>query len=244
MRNKITLITGAGRGIGEQIANKFASEKHDLILLVQKKNQQTSLLKKLKKYNINLSIYVGDLKNQKFINKINKKINKIDNLVNNAALANTKHFLKVSIKELDDLLNVNLKSIFQLTQIFSKKMIKNKIKGNIINISSQLGHIAAYNRTAYCISKFGLEGLTKSTAMDLGKFGIRVNTVAPTKTIVNQDERRKTKKRLNIIKKKIPLKRFSTTKEIASIVFFLTTEAANSITGTSIISDGGWTSGK
>ena len=123
-------------------------------------------------------------------------------------------------------------------------MIKNRIKGNIINISSQLGHVGGYNRTAYSMTKFGIEGLTKSMAMDLGKYGIRVNTVAPTKTIVNQEERSRTKKRLNLIKNKIPLRKFSTTKEIASIVYFLTTNSSSSITGTSIISDGGWTSGK
>ena len=175
---------------------------------------------------------------------MNKKINKVDNLINNAAMANTKHFLDVNSKEYDDLITVNLKSIYFLTQIISKKMIKNKIKGNIINISSQLGHIGAYNRSIYCTSKFGLEGFTKSVAMDLGKFGIRINTISPTKTIVNQIERTKTKKRLNIIKNKIPLRRFSTTKQIAEIAFFLTTDSALSITGTSIISDGGWTAGK
>ena len=121
---------------------------------------------------------------------------------------------------------------------------KQSFTSNIINISSQLGHMGAYNRTAYCMTKFGLEGLTKSMAMDLGKYGIRVNTVAPTKTIVNPEELIKTKKILKIIKNKIPLKKFSTTKEIASIVYFLTTDSASSITGTSIISDGGWTAGK
>ena len=123
-------------------------------------------------------------------------------------------------------------------------MIKNKIKGCIISLSSQLGHLGAYNRSVYCMTKFGLEGLTKSMAMDLGKYGIRVNTVSPTKTIINQEERYNTKKRLNLIRKKIPLKKFSTTKQIASIVYFLTTNSALSITGTSIISDGGWTAGK
>lgn len=239
-----TLITGAGRGIGEQIAIKFASEKHNLILLIQKKNRKISLLKKLKKYNVKVDFFSGDLKNQKFINILRKKIKKIDNLVNNAAVSNTKYFTKVTDIELEDILNVNLKTIFKLSQIFSKKMIKNRIKGNIINISSQLGHTGAYNRSAYCMTKFGLEGLTKSMALDLGKYGIRVNTVAPTKTIVNQDERIKTKKRLNLIKKKIPLNKFSTTKQIADIVYFLTTKSAESITGTSIVSDGGWTSGK
>jgi NAD(P)-dependent dehydrogenase (short-subunit alcohol dehydrogenase family) len=142
------------------------------------------------------------------------------------------------------MLDVNLKIIFKLSQIFSKKMIKYKIKGNIINISSQLGHTGAYNRSIYCMTKFGLEGLTKSMALDLGRHGIRVNTVAPTKTIVNQDERIKTKERLKLIKRKIPLNKFSTTKQIADIVYFLTTSSAASITGTSIVTDGGWTSGK
>ena len=81
-------------------------------------------------------------------------------------------------------------------------------------------------------------------AMDLGKYGIRVNTVSPTKTIINNNELSRKKKRLNIIKSKIPLKKFSTIEEIASIVYFLTTESASSITGTSILSDGGWTAGK
>ena len=131
-----------------------------------------------------------------------------------------------------------------VTKFFPKKMIKFKIKGNIISISSQLGHIAAYNRSIYCMTKFGIEGLTKSLAMDLGRYGIRVNSVAPTKTIINKNEINKNNTRLNIIRKKIPLNKFSTTEEIASIVYFLTTKEAGSITGTSILSDGGWTAGK
>ena len=81
-------------------------------------------------------------------------------------------------------------------------------------------------------------------ALDLSKYGIRVNSIAPTKTIVNQNEFIKTKKRLKIIRDKIPLGKFSTVEEIAGIAYFLTTEVAGSITGTSIVSDGGWTSGK
>ena len=73
-------------------------------------------------------------------------------------------------------------------------MIKNRIKGSVINLSSQLGHVGAYNRTAYCSSKFAIEGFTKSAAMDLSKYGIKVNSIAPTKTIVNKDEILKLKK--------------------------------------------------
>ncbi len=241
---KITLITGAGRGIGKEIAFKFGQENHILILLVQKQKQKKELIKILTKKKFEFFIYVGDLKSEKFIKLLDRKIKKVDNLVNNAAVANTKYFTRVSKKELDDVVHVNLKSVFQLSQIFSKKMIKNKVFGNIINLSSQLGHTGAYNRTVYCMTKFGLEGLTKSMALDLAKYKIRVNTIAPTKTIVNPGEIYKTKKRLNIIRNKIPLKKFSTLKEIAGIAYFLTSDAANSITGSSIISDGGWTSGK
>lgn len=241
---KITLISGAYKGIGEEIANKFASEGHNLILLVQYPLQKNVLIKRYKKkYKINIKCFAGDLKDHKFINQLKNKIPKVHNLINNAALRNDKHFLNVTDNDLTNLLEVNLKSIFKLSQIFSKKMVKNKIKGCIISMSSQLGHVGAYNRSLYCTTKFGLEGLTKSMAMDLGKYGIRVNTVSPTK-IVGKHPLDKKKERLNLIRKKIPLKNFATSKQIASIVYFLTTNSALSITGTSIISDGGWTAGK
>tara|TARA_A100000164_G_scaffold377080_1_gene415513 strand:+ start:1574 stop:2305 length:732 start_codon:yes stop_codon:yes gene_type:complete len=241
---KITLITGAGRGIGKEIAIKFGKENHSIILLVFKKKQKDELSNILKRNKVDFKIIVGDLRNTNFINSLNKKIKKIDNLVNNAAMANTKYFTEVSTNEMNDLISVNLKAPFLLSQIFAKKMIKNKIKGCIVNITSQLGHIGAYNRSIYCMSKFGLEGFNKSIALDLAKYGIRSVSVAPTKTIVNQSERSKTKKRLSLIKKKIPLRKFSTTKQIADIVYFLTTEKSSSITGSSVISDGGWTAGK
>jgi NAD(P)-dependent dehydrogenase (short-subunit alcohol dehydrogenase family) len=238
-----TLISGAGYGIGREIAEKFAREKHDLFLLIRKKKEKQSLKLLEKKYGIKIKIFIGDLRNINFINKL-KKINYVHNVVNNAAMANTKFFTNVSDKEFIDLVNVNLRATYKISQIFSKKMIKKKIKGAIISISSQLGHVGAYNRTLYCLSKFGLEGMTKSMALDLAKYGIRAITVAPTKTLVRPFEQKQNPGRLNLIRKKIPLNKFSTKSEIASIVFFLTSSAAKSITGTSIISDGGWTAGK
>ena len=242
MNNIITLITGAGSGIGEEIAKKFYKEGHFVYLLCHKNNQK----RKLEKYfdKDRAAFFVGDLNNRRFIETVGRKVKYVNNLVNNAGIANKDYFLDVNKKDLDRLININFKSYFFFSQIFAKKMVKNKIKGTITSISSQLGHMGAFNRTVYSSSKFALEGFTKCAAMDLGKYGIRVNTVSPTKTIVNEKERKKQKKKLNFIKKKIPLKKFSTTEEIAAITYFLTTDAANSITGTSIISDGGWTSGK
>ena len=241
--NKITLITGAGRGIGYGIAKKFAENKNDLILIIRKKKQLKKLLELGKKNKVNVKVIIGDLKNNRFIDKLNK-LSRVDNLINNASGENTKYFTSVTTKDLKDMIDVNLTSMFRISQIFAKKMIRKKIKGNIISLSSQLGHIGAYNRSLYCMTKFGLEGFTKSLALDLGQYGIRVNTVSPTKTIVHKKEKNENTKRLKMIKNKIPLKKFSTIDEISSIVYFLTTDNASSITGTSIISDGGWTAGK
>jgi NAD(P)-dependent dehydrogenase (short-subunit alcohol dehydrogenase family) len=195
MRNEITLITGAGSGIGLAIADKFYKKNHNIILLVKTFNQKKDLEKRYNKKLV--KIYHGDLSNN-----------------------------------------------FLMTQIFTKKMIKKKIKGSIINLSSQLGHIGAYNRTVYCSSKFAVEGFTKAAAMDLGKYGIRINTIAPTKTIVNEKELIFTKKRLTIIKNKIPLKKFTEKEDIAELCLFLTSSASKNITGSSIKIDGGWTAGK
>jgi len=244
MTNNFTLITGAGRGIGFEIAKKFASNNHNLILTIRNKAQKKRLENLGKDYDVKVKVQVGDLRNLKFVKKLSKINFKVNNVINNAAGENQKHFLKVTEKELNDMISINLKSTFLISQIFTRKMIRFKIKGNIISISSQLGHIAAYNRSIYCMTKFGIEGLTKSLAMDLGKYGIRVNSVSPTKTVINENEFKKNKKRLNLIKKKIPLNKFSTSEEIASIVYFLTTKEAGSITGSSILSDGGWTAGK
>ncbi len=239
---KKTLITGAGRGIGLSIAEKFYNENHSLVLLVKDKIQKKILEKKFD--NKIVKIFFGDLSDYNFIKKVSKKITYVDNLVNNAATRNGDHFHKVRKKDFDHLINLNFKSLFFLTQIFTKKMIKKKIKGSIINLSSQLGHVGAYNRTAYCASKFAVEGFTKAAALDLGKYGIRINTIAPTKTIVNEKELLFTKKRLAIIKNKIPSKKFTEKEDIAELCLFLTSSASKNITGSSIKIDGGWTAGK
>ena len=238
---KTTLITGAGRGIGEEIAMKFASENHNLILLVQKKKKYLNILKKTKKFNIDVNFYVGDLKSQKFLNFLNKKINKIDNLVNNAALANTKYFLEVTNKQLDDITNVNLKAIFKLSKIFAKKMVKKKIKGNIINIGSVSSKNSMAYAPSYSATKSAIESLTKSMAACWAEHNVRVNCVAPGmiegKTL---DKLTKEVDTVDYLLQRIPLKRYGSPVEVAEAVLFLSSEKAAYITGTTIFVDGGY----
>ena len=128
MTNNFTLITGAGRGIGFEIAKKFASNNHNLILTIRNKSQQKKLENLSKDFDIKIMVKVGDLRDLAFVRKLGKINFKVDNVINNAAGENQKHFLKVSEKELNDMISINLKSTFLITQIFSKKMIKFKIK--------------------------------------------------------------------------------------------------------------------
>ena len=242
MQNKIILISGAGNGIGLSIAKKFYFENHSLILLVKNKIQKKKLEKIFDKKVT--KIFFGDLSNYNFIKKISKNISYVDILIKNAATRNGDYIHKVKKKDLDYIMDLNFKSTFFLSQIFTQKMIVKKIKGSVINLSSQLGHVGAHNRTAYCASKFAVEGFTKAAAMDLGRYGIRINTIAPTKTIVNDKELILTKGRLNKIKNKIPSNKFTKKEHIAEVCFFLSSDACENITGTSIKIDGGWTAGK
>ena len=242
MKKKITLVTGAGRGIGEETAIKFLENGHFVYFIIHKKSQKASLKKRISKYK-NFKIFDGDLTKKTFLNKLSSEIDYCDNLINNAASTNKKEFTKVSEIDFENLVKINLKSVFFMSQIFAKKMIKKKISGNIVNLSSQLGHIGAYNRSIYCLTKFGIEGLTKSSALDLAKHNIKVNSVSPTKTITHKNEEKFQRKRLNLIKKKIPINKFPTPREIADIIYFLC-ENSKTITGSTIKIDGGWTAGK
>ena len=242
MRKKITLVTGAGRGIGEETAIKFLENGHFVYFIIHKKSQKALLKKRIRNYK-SFKIFHGDLTKKAFLNKLNNEIDYCDNLINNAASTNKKEFIKVSEKDFENLIKINLKSVFLMSQIFAKKMIKNKISGNIVNLSSQLGHIGAFNRSIYCLTKFGIEGLTKSIALDLAKYGIKVNSVSPTKTITHKNEEKFHKKRLDLIKKKIPIQQFPTSLEIANSIYFIC-ENSKTMTGSNLRIDGGWTAGK
>ena len=144
------------------------------------------------------------------------------------------------------LVKINTIAAFNVAQLCALKMIKlknrKKIGASIINMSSQMGHVGGPIRSVYNMNKWGLEGLTKGMAVDLAKYNIRVNTVAPTfvvtpmtkKFLKNQKFRKET---LN----NIPLGRFAEMSEIASTVVFLASDASSMIHGTSILVDGGWT---
>ena len=238
MNDKYALITGGCHGIGLETAKIFAENKINLYLVSRYKKKLLNTSTFLSsKYKIKVVGLCGDINKPIFLNSF-KKINKLNYLINCAATANKKHFLDCNLNDFQSIFDTNVKSTFFISKIASKIMKKNKERGYIINFGSILGLVGNYNRTLYSSSKFAIEGLTKSMALDLIKFKINVNCIAPTKIITKKNEN---KKILKIIKNKIPQKKFPKVREVAEVCYFLCSGKVNSITGSTIVIDGGWT---
>jgi len=246
LKNKVALVSGAGKGIGKACALALAEAGTNLIIISRTKKDLEQVAKEAKKFKSKCKIYVCDITNYNDLKTIINKQPKIDILVNNAGTNIPEHFTKVKTKNMEHLVKINTIAAFNLAQLCSLKMIKSKnrkkIGGAIINMSSQMGHVGGRIRSVYNMNKFGMEGLTKGMAIDLAKYNIRVNSVAPTFVVTPMTKKfLKNKKFKRDTLNSIPLGRFAEMSEIASAVVFLASDAASMITGTSLLVDGGWT---
>jgi len=246
LKNKVALVTGAGKGIGKACALALAEAGANLIIISRTKSDLDQVSKIIKKLKGKCKSYVCDVTNYNEIKKIINDQAKIDILVNNAGTNIPEHFKKVKTKNMEHLVKVNTVATFNIAQLCALKMVENKNRkktgGSIVNMSSQMGHVGGPIRSVYNMTKFGLEGLTKGMAIDLAKDNIRVNTVCPTFVLTPMVKKffKSKKFRLEVMGK-IPLGRLASASDIASAVVFLSSDAASMITGTSLLVDGGWT---
>ena len=246
LKNKYALVTGAGKGLGRACAIALAEAGCNLIIVSRTKKDLDGLSKIIKKLKVKCKSYACDVTNYNEIKTIINKQTRIDILVNNAGNNIPEHFTKVKTKNMEYLVKVNTIATFNIAQLCAIKMIKlknrKKVGGSIINMSSQMGHVGGPIRSVYNMNKWGLEGLTKGMAVDLAKYNIRVNAVAPTFVVTPMTKKfLKNKKFKKETLNNIPLGRFAEMSEIASTVVFLASDAASMIHGTSILVDGGWT---
>ena len=246
LKNKVALVSGAGKGLGKACALALAEAGANLIIISRTKKDLEQVAQEAKKFKSKCKIYVCDITNYNELKTIINKQPKIDILVNNAGTNIPEHFTKVKTKNMERLVKLNTIAAFNLAQLSSIKMIKTKnrkkIGGSIVNMSSQMGHVGGRIRSVYNMNKFGIEGLTKGMAIDLAKYNIRVNSVAPTFVVTPMTKKfLKNKKFKRDTLNSIPLGRFAEMSEIASAVVFLASDAASMITGTSLLVDGGWT---
>ncbi len=232
--------------MGRACAIALAEAGCNLIIISRTQKDLDSVAKIVKKLKVKCKSYTCDVTNYNEIKTIINKQARIDVLVNNAGNNIPEHFTKVKTKNMEYLVKVNTIATFNIAQLCAIKMMKlknrKKIGGSIVNMTSQMGHVGGPIRSVYNMNKWGLEGLTKGMSLDLAKYNIRVNAVAPTFVVTPMTKKfLKNKKFKKETLNNIPLGRFAEMSEIASTVVFLASDAASMIHGTSILVDGGWT---
>ncbi|MCF7869522.1 MAG: 3-oxoacyl-[acyl-carrier-protein] reductase [Candidatus Omnitrophica bacterium] len=239
-KDKVVVVTGAARGIGKQIAYSFAKRKAKVVLFDLDQAQLEAAKKELSGITESQSYSIDVTNYQQLSNVIDKVIDKflkIDILVNNAGITKDNLALRLSETDWDKVLEVNLKGTFLTSKAVLKRMLKQR-SGKIINISSIIGIIGNFGQSNYAASKAGLIGLTKSLSKEVGARGINVNAVAPgyIKTKMTDVLPDKVKEEML---KRIPLKRFGSTEDVANAVLFLSSQLADYITGQVVVVDGG-----
>tara|TARA_B100001250_G_scaffold262604_1_gene226277 strand:- start:2321 stop:3079 length:759 start_codon:yes stop_codon:yes gene_type:complete len=243
LKKKYALVTGAGKGLGRACAIALAEAGATIIGLSRTQSDLDKLQKDIKKVKGKLIKVNCDVMNYEDLKDKLKKIKVIDILVNNAGTNIPEPFEKIQQKNMNYIVDLNLKAAFNVAQLVVKKMLKNKKRGgSIINMSSQLGHVGMPGRNVYNMTKFGIEGLTKGMGVELATRNIRVNAVAPTFVETPMVKRFfKNKKFKKLALSNIPMGKAATESDIATAVCFLASDAAGMITGTSLLIDGGWT---
>lgn len=242
--NKTVFITGGGRGIGKEVALKFAENGYNIVTnYVSDKTDVEALKKEFEEKGVKSLILKVDVTDsvaiENLVKKAIEKFESIDVLVNNAGITKDNLLMRMSEEEFTKVIDVNLKGTYIVTKIVSKYMMK-KRQGSIINLSSVVGVVGNAGQCNYSASKAGILGFTKSIAKELASRNIRANAVAPGFIETDMTAVLGENIKENIYNQ-IPLKRMGKAKEVANLVYFLGTEESSYITGQVISVDGGMT---
>lgn len=239
---KVVIVTGATGGIGRAIVELLSKKNMNVIACYNKSDDKAFEIKEeLKKENIEIDIIKGDVSKRadckKIIDYAMNRFKKIDVLINNAGISTYNLFTDISDEEWNKTIDVNLNSVFYMSQETAKHMISRK-SGCIINISSIWGMVGASCEVAYSVSKAGVDGMTKALAKELGPSNIRVNSIAPG-TIDTYMNSHLTNDELNMIKDETPLGKIGKPEDIAKCINWLIEDEFT--TGQIISINGGWT---
>ena len=237
LSGKIALVTGAGKGLGRACALALSAAGAKVIGVARSRDDLVTLQNDASN---EVVTWTMDVNSPEILEKI-ESLDRLDVLVNNAGTNQPQSFLDVTEDALDTMLTLNVRTAFVVAQR-SARVMQRQGSGSIIHMSSQMGHVGSPKRTVYCMTKHGIEGLTKAMAVELGPLGIRVNSIAPTfidtpltRPFFEDDSFRE------FVMDMIPLKRLGTLEEVAAAVVYLASPASAIVNGTSLKVDGGWT---
>ena len=238
------LITGGGRGIGLAAAAALAEAGAHVTLTARTSSEIEDAAESIRSDGGSADAIVLDMLDTAAMRSVVETADPFDILINNAGTNRPKTMLETTEDDFDAVLDLNLRAAYFVAQAVTDKMLAAKIPGSIINISSQMGHVGGPLRTVYCSSKWAIEGLTKSLAMELGSHGIRVNSIAPTfiETPLAKEMLKDPAFREAVLSK-IKLSRTGQVEDLMGAIVFLASDAAAMITGASLLVDGGWTIG-
>jgi NAD(P)-dependent dehydrogenase (short-subunit alcohol dehydrogenase family) len=241
MNDQVIVITGASRGLGRGCADAFAAQGAEVVLVARKAHELEEAVAQIHGRGGRARAAVCDVMRAEEVRALFAGLDRCDVLVNNAGGNRPQPFLDVDLDTLDELIALNVRSMFVTAQAAARKMVAAG-SGVIINMSSQMGHVGGPDRTVYCMTKHAIEGLTKAMAVELAPRGVRVNSVAPTyvETPMTQPFFEKADFKNDVLRR-IPLGRVGRIEEVAAAVTFLASPAASLITGASLLVDGGYT---
>ncbi|MBC7867176.1 MAG: 3-oxoacyl-[acyl-carrier-protein] reductase [Gloeobacteraceae cyanobacterium ES-bin-316] len=245
LEGKTAIVTGAARGIGEAIALKFAEEGANIAFTYvsdssaeKAKNLEGRLVSlgvKAKGYQTNAGNFAAC---ESFVNDVMKEFGAIDICVNNAGISKDNLLLRMTPEQFEEVINVNLNSVFYMTKQVIKPMMKAR-NGAIINMSSVIGEMGNAGQSSYAASKAGVIGFTKSVAKELGSRNIRCNAIAPGFVETDMTSYLQEGEAAEKYKSGIPLGRFASAEDIANTAVFLASSMGNYITGQTISVCGG-----
>ena len=245
LAGKTAIVTGAARGIGEGIALKFAEQGANVAFTFisdSSAEKAKALEEKLTAMGVKAKAYqsnAGDFAAcELFVNDVLKEFGQIDICVNNAGISKDNLLLRMTSDQWDEVMQVNLKSVFNMTKQVIRPMMKAK-SGSIINMSSVIGEMGNAGQSSYAASKAGVIGFTKSVAKELGSRNIRCNAIAPGFVETDMTSYLKDGEGADKYKTGIPLGRFGTAEDIANVSLFLASYLSSYVTGQVISTCGG-----
>lgn len=236
------LVAGAGRGIGLAAASALAEAGADVCLIARTATEIAEAAEAIRAKGQRASSIAVDVRDLDAVQRTIGDQPPFDILINNAGTNRPAPFVDVTSADFDFIFGLNVRAAYFVAQAVARRLIEAKTGGVIINISSQMGHVGAANRSVYCATKHAIEGFTKAMAIELAPHNIRVNSLAPTfietpmtrPFFQNENFRRDT---LNRIK----LGRLGQLQDLTGPILFLASDASALMTGSSLVVDGGWT---